>query len=83
MEKGRAKDEKKEKHSFRQILSNNFYMIGIAYRACPPRVIWPFLMRLITQFRDIFTAVVFMGQITKYIEEGAAFRQALPFLIFP
>ena len=75
-------ETEKEKHGFWKILSNNFYMLKVAYQACPSRVISPFLREILMRFRRIFISVIFMEQIVKYIEEGADFRQTMPFLIF-
>ena len=72
----------REKHGFWKILSNNFYMLKVAFQACPSRVISPFVREILMRFRGIFISVIFMEQIVKYIEEGADFRQTVPFLIF-
>lgn len=82
MKKKKTKSEGKEKHGFKKILSNNFYMLGIAYKACPSRVIWSFLSRFLWRFREIFISIIFMEQVVKYIEEGVEFRETVPFLAF-
>lgn len=83
---GKVLDEMKkketEKHGFRKILSNNFYMIGLTFKACPTRVVYPFLQAALNEFRSVFMSVILMERVVGYVENGTDFRETVPFLAF-
>lgn len=72
---------KKKKHKFSKAMSNNFYMMNMAYKACPSRVIWSFIRIILQRFQEIFCGVIFLEVIVSFIENDVAFTKTVPFLV--
>ena len=72
---------KKKKHKFSKAMSNNFYMMVMAYKACPSRVIWSFIRVFLQRFQEIFTEIIFLEVIVGFIEQDVAFSKTIPFVV--
>lgn len=73
---------KKEKVSLFKTFQNNFYMLGLAFKASPARVIGAFGERVCQQLRNLFLGIVFWEVILGFVEGGAVFKEVVPFLTF-
>ncbi len=74
---------KTQKTGFIKMLSNNIFMLKLAFRACPSRVVGNFMSVLLRYgILLMYLNVVFFEKIVRFIESGAPFRQAFGFLIF-
>lgn len=74
--------EKKKKISLREAFASNFYMLGLAFKACPSRVIGQFVTRVCLYVRNIFFGIVFWEVILTFVEKDVPFMKVIPFLIF-
>ena len=73
--------QKKEKVTLIQAFKSNFYMMKIAFEACPGRVIGAFLSRLCEQVHRILLSIIFWEVVLGFIEEDAPFERIVIFLI--
>lgn len=76
------KKDKKEKVSLLKTFKNNFYMLGLAWKASPSRVVGAFGERVCLQLRLLFYDIVFWEVILGFVEREAAFSEVIPFLAF-
>lgn len=80
-DKKNKKDES-DKVTLGQAFKSSFYMLGLAFKACPGRVIGQFATRACEQLRGIFFNFIFWEFILGFIEREAPFYEAILFLIF-
>lgn len=71
---------KKEKVTLARAFQSNFFMMKLAFKACPERVIGLFLARVCEQAARMFYRIVFWEVVLGYVERRAAFREVIPFL---
>lgn len=74
--------QKKEKVSLFKTFKNNFYMLRLAFKASPSRVVGAFGERVCQQLRNLFLGIVFWEVILEFVGRDAAFEEVIPFLIF-
>jgi len=73
------KDNIKKKHS--RVLSNTVFMLKLAWKACPKRVIADFIKSAIDYFSWVFYSVVFIKYILGAIELHKSFENIMIFVV--
>ncbi len=74
--------EKEKKVKLHEAFASNFYMLGLAFLACPSRVIGQFATRVCMYVRNIFFGIIFWEVILQFVEKNVPFKTVVPFLIF-
>lgn len=76
------KEEKKKKVKLSEAFKSNFFMLGLAFKASPSRVVGQFAADICRYVRELFLGIFFWEIILNFVEEGASFTKVIPFLIF-
>jgi ATP-binding cassette subfamily B protein len=72
---------KKESDDGAGVLQNNYFMLKLAWKICPKRVVADFLISAIKYFSWIFYSVVFIKYILGAIETGKSFGELALFVL--
>lgn len=74
------KKKNKKKETLRAALGNNFYLLKLAYKACPGRVIGECTQRAVRYFSSTYMSIIFIEFLLKSIENKTDFKTILVFL---
>lgn len=73
--------EDKQKVTLWKALMNNFYMFGLAFKACPSRIFGGFFACGLGYGSDLFYTIIFIEYIFKAIDERTDFKEVMIFLV--
>lgn len=77
----KSNSKKKEKVKLSQAFKSNFYMMGLAYKACKSRVIGAFIARISIDLQHILSGIVFWEVVLGFVKKKASFPSVIPFLV--
>lgn len=79
---GKKDKDKKDKVTLWKSFRSNFYMLGLAFKASPSRVIGQFVGRISGDLSHLFFGIIFWEIVLVFVEEKRPFQDVIPFLIF-
>lgn len=72
---------KQDKISFGKAIRNNFYLLGIAWKVKPSRIIFDFIFRAIDSLFGYYYSILFMGVLYSAVEQNLHFGIIVGFIL--